>query len=379
MFLHLNRHFVSSIIQELIPESDSQPSEAAPHEEVTDAASEAEPEPEAQPGANVEEEPEPETTVEEEEPEPALEEEPEPALEEEPEPAVEEEPETTVEEEPEAIVEEVEEAEASPEGEATAAPELVPEPEAEPEVEAEAEAEVVTVQPTDLPEAASEPEPEAEVEPEPETTVESTSAPETDATTKFEAETDAPPHQDPAAVPEDPKPGQEDPDVAAQPTAIVHSSNPHQRHGFKDEGTVGEDAAATLDESADVDVDARPELKPKAPSDGGSNSEDASSPGKAREAPAHSGRGKSVGSVAHVAEATGEGNDSAESGSGSLAAILCAIGVAVVGAVAGYFTYQKKKLCFKNLNDDDPEAARKADTTEAQSDPQVLSNLLNSS
>lgn len=34
--------------------------------------------------------------------------------------------------------------------------------------------------------------------------------------------------------------------------------------------------------------------------------------------------------------------------SGSLAGILCAIGVAAVGAVTGYFTYQRKQLCFKN-------------------------------
>ncbi|XP_077584616.1 uncharacterized protein LOC144204477 isoform X2 [Stigmatopora nigra] len=351
-----------TVAEERLPESDSQPSEAEPHEEVMPA------EGEAQPDSPLEAEVEPEAQAEPE-PEIAVEEEPETTVEE-PEAAVEEEPEITVEEEPEAIVEE---AEASPEEEATSAPELVPEPEPEPEVE------VAPVEPTALPEATSEPEPEAEVEPEPETTVEPTSAPETDATTKFEAETDASPHQDPAAFPEDPKSVQEDLDVTAQPTAIVYSSNPHQRHGFNNEGTIGEDSTATLDESPNMDVDAKPESKPKDPSDGASNSGDASSLGKVQEVPAHSGRGKSVGSVAHVAEATGEGNDSEESGSGSLAAILCAVGVAVVGAVAAYFTYQKKKLCFKNLHDDDPEAARKADTTEAQSDPQVLSNLLNSS
>ncbi|XP_030614561.1 CD99 antigen-like protein 2 isoform X2 [Archocentrus centrarchus] len=63
---------------------------------------------------------------------------------------------------------------------------------------------------------------------------------------------------------------------------------------------------------------------------------------------------------------------------GSLAGILSAIVVAAVGAVAGYFTYQQKKLCFKNRQAD-PEAPHKADAAEAQSDPQVLSNLLNSS
>lgn len=37
-----------------------------------------------------------------------------------------------------------------------------------------------------------------------------------------------------------------------------------------------------------------------------------------------------------------------EASSSSLAAILSAIVVSAVGAIAGYFTYQQKKLCFKN-------------------------------
>ncbi|CAJ1079203.1 translation initiation factor IF-2 [Xyrichtys novacula] len=68
-----------------------------------------------------------------------------------------------------------------------------------------------------------------------------------------------------------------------------------------------------------------------------------------------------------------------ESGSSSLAGILSAVVIAAVGGVAAYITYQKKMLCFKNRQEADPEAARKADAAEAQSDPQVLSNLLNSS
>lgn len=38
----------------------------------------------------------------------------------------------------------------------------------------------------------------------------------------------------------------------------------------------------------------------------------------------------------------------AEASSSSLAGILCGIAVAGVAAVAGYFTYRKKKLCFQN-------------------------------
>lgn len=38
----------------------------------------------------------------------------------------------------------------------------------------------------------------------------------------------------------------------------------------------------------------------------------------------------------------------AEAGSGTLAGVLCAIVAAAIAAVVGYFTYQKKQLCFKN-------------------------------
>ncbi|XP_040912993.1 CD99 antigen-like protein 2 isoform X2 [Toxotes jaculatrix] len=94
----------------------------------------------------------------------------------------------------------------------------------------------------------------------------------------------------------------------------------------------------------------------------------------------HTGKSRSSNPGANAASATGDDKpQTKEASSSSLAAILSGIGVAAVGAVTGYFTYQKKKLCFKNRQEADPEAARKADAAEAQSDPQVLSNLLNSS
>uniref|UniRef100_A0A8B9GNB2 CD99 molecule n=1 Tax=Astyanax mexicanus TaxID=7994 RepID=A0A8B9GNB2_ASTMX len=64
------------------------------------------------------------------------------------------------------------------------------------------------------------------------------------------------------------------------------------------------------------------------------------------------------------------------SGSGTVAGVVGAIGVAIVGAVSGYFAHQKKKLCFKP-KERDPERAKEEEG--AQNDPQVLSNLLNSS
>ncbi|CAL8265862.1 unnamed protein product [Lota lota] len=54
-----------------------------------------------------------------------------------------------------------------------------------------------------------------------------------------------------------------------------------------------------------------------------------------------------LGFDSHIAQALRSGLQEAR-GSGSLAGILSALCVALVGSVSGYFAYQKKKLCFKN-------------------------------
>lgn len=41
------------------------------------------------------------------------------------------------------------------------------------------------------------------------------------------------------------------------------------------------------------------------------------------------------------------GSGPAEAGGGQIAAIVSAVGVAIMGAASSYFAYQKKKLCFK--------------------------------
>ncbi|GLD68336.1 CD99 antigen-like isoform X1 [Lates japonicus] len=63
-----------------------------------------------------------------------------------------------------------------------------------------------------------------------------------------------------------------------------------------------------------------------------------------------------------------------EAGSGPIAGIVSAIGVALLGAASSYFAYQKKKLCFKIQGGADPESGKGQHGT--HSDPQVLSNLL---
>ncbi|XP_013888121.1 CD99 molecule isoform X2 [Austrofundulus limnaeus] len=61
-------------------------------------------------------------------------------------------------------------------------------------------------------------------------------------------------------------------------------------------------------------------------------------------------------------------------GSGPMAGIISAIGVALVGAASSYFAYQKKKLCFKIQGGQDPESGKVQQGI--HSDPQVFSDLL---
>ncbi|KAL4635718.1 CD99 antigen-like protein 2 [Arapaima gigas] len=62
-----------------------------------------------------------------------------------------------------------------------------------------------------------------------------------------------------------------------------------------------------------------------------------------------------------------------DAGSGPIAGILSGVGVTILGAATSFFAYQKKKWCFK-VQAGDLERADK-NIQEAQSEPQVLSNL----
>ncbi|XP_039543798.1 submandibular gland secretory Glx-rich protein CA isoform X2 [Pimephales promelas] len=75
------------------------------------------------------------------------------------------------------------------------------------------------------------------------------------------------------------------------------------------------------------------------------------------------------------ARSAGAASGPKDSGSGTVVGVVCGIAVAAVGAITGYFTYQKKKLCFK-VQRGDPEIATEKNGT--QSDPQVSSTLLDS-
>nr|XP_057908563.1 CD99 molecule isoform X2 [Doryrhamphus excisus] len=66
-----------------------------------------------------------------------------------------------------------------------------------------------------------------------------------------------------------------------------------------------------------------------------------------------------------------------EAGSGTIAGIASAIGVALLGAASSYFAYQKKKLCFKIQGGVDPESGKGQHRT--RSEPQAFSTLLSTS
>ncbi|XP_026232063.1 cell surface glycoprotein 1 isoform X3 [Anabas testudineus] len=176
----------------------------------------------------------------------------------------------------------------------------------------------------------------------------------------------------------------EEPSASTIAPPAPEESGPDDKSSSEPDQTAGDDEEEPTDPTSNADVvddyadlivpNSREEVKNDAPEADGFNLEDALS-----ELNPHPGKGRSVDLEAQ-ATGTKEDADSpqAKASSGTLAGILCAIGVAAVGAVTGYFTYQRKQLCFKNRQAD-PEAARKADAAEAQSDPQVLSNLLKSS
>ncbi|XP_015217208.1 CD99 antigen-like isoform X1 [Lepisosteus oculatus] len=90
-------------------------------------------------------------------------------------------------------------------------------------------------------------------------------------------------------------------------------------------------------------------------------------------------KGKSGGRSGGRAEGdTQGGSDQPQAeGSGKIAGIVSAVGVALLGAASSYFAYQKKKLCFK-ISGGDPESGNKTQSG-TQSEPQILSNLLRSS
>ncbi|XP_033955427.1 CD99 molecule isoform X3 [Pseudochaenichthys georgianus] len=98
--------------------------------------------------------------------------------------------------------------------------------------------------------------------------------------------------------------------------------------------------------------------------------------------PPPSGGGGGTFDINDLADAGGDGYKPDEgpggaAGSGKIAGIASAIGVALLGAASSYFAYQKKKLCFKIQGGVDPESGKGQHGN--QSDPQVFSNLLKTS
>ncbi|XP_077947444.1 uncharacterized protein LOC120833536 isoform X1 [Gasterosteus aculeatus] len=240
--------------------------------------------------------------------------------------------------------------------------EAVPTPVADQEVEAEGE--VPTENAVPAPQGpAADPDPEAEAE-----ATTTPQGPAADPEPEAEAEATTTP-QGPAA---DPDPEAEAATTPQDPTTEEKGATPAPEIGAEADPTVEDDEEKpTVPPAVVKKVD--PELEVMVPETEVVAEKKAENDGRSK------GR-MGVFSEPPVSGASGEDKpEHKEASSGSLAAILSAVGVSVVGAIVGYFTYQQKKLCFKNRQEADPEAARKADTTEAQSDPQVLSNLLNSS
>ncbi|XP_005800758.1 proteoglycan 4-like [Xiphophorus maculatus] len=83
---------------------------------------------------------------------------------------------------------------------------------------------------------------------------------------------------------------------------------------------------------------------------------------------------------AEVGASTEDPEESKPKSSKNLAAILSGIIVSAVGAVSGYFAYQKRNLCFKKSQEPDLEGgADKAAAAEAKSEPHEQNTLLENS
>ncbi|KAM9851025.1 uncharacterized protein ACBR49_006328 [Aulostomus maculatus] len=255
-----------------------------------------------------------------------------------------------------------------------------------PALNTEAEAAAATQEPAAVPETEAVPVPDADPEPvaDPEPAADlDVKDPEADELTPHLEEEATVGTEAPPAKEEDESDGETKP--VADPTEPLDEEEPTSEAT----GTQPANPGSVEEVVADVVTEVKSLLPtdkvdppvPEVDSAGGFDLEDALGDLNVVDNPPQPGQSRSVGSGAHVAEATGDADkpETKEAGSNSIAAILSTVGVAIVGAVTGYFTYQKKKLCFKNRQEADPEAARKADAVEAQSDPQVLSNLLNSS
>ncbi|XP_061081900.1 CD99 molecule isoform X3 [Conger conger] len=159
-----------------------------------------------------------------------------------------------------------------------------------------------------------------------------------------------------------------DPEPA--PAATSAPAAPEESAGNADTGgdldlAAAADPAPTAEPEKPADT---PEKPPEDPNGGGLNLEDAfgdPEPEKpADDKPTDDAKG-------------GPADEPQEASAGKIAGIISAVGAAIVGAVTSYIAYQKKKLCFKIQGGEDPESANKE--SGAQSDPQVMSNLLKSS
>ncbi|XP_052004481.1 fibrous sheath CABYR-binding protein-like isoform X10 [Xyrauchen texanus] len=179
--------------------------------------------------------------------------------------------------------------------------------------------------------------------------------PQVDASEVTEAEAPEEPAGEEEEEPAQEEPTEDEGDAPEGPAETDSSDVPEEPIEDSETAVRGFDLSEAI---ADLDEEAQPEedLAENTFGDADRQSAGDSVPGKAR----------SAGAV----------SDPSDRGSGTVVGIVCGIAVAAIGAITGYFTYQKKKLCFK-VQRGDPESAKEENST--QSDPQVLSNLLTSS
>ncbi|XP_040888489.1 CD99 molecule isoform X1 [Toxotes jaculatrix] len=171
----------------------------------------------------------------------------------------------------------------------------------------------------------------------------------------------------------------EKPKVTEKPKTDDTKPKPDKPADTPPKTSGGGDFGFDLGDALDTDTNPKPDKpadKPKPPKTSGGDSGTFSDSDlfDVRDGDYKPDGGRSGGGRAVDPDPQGGADQPQAAGSGPIAGIASAIGVALLGAASSYFAYQKKKLCFKLQGGADPESGKGQGGT--HSDPQVLSNLL---
>uniref|UniRef100_V9L5J4 CD99 antigen-like protein 2 n=1 Tax=Callorhinchus milii TaxID=7868 RepID=V9L5J4_CALMI len=144
----------------------------------------------------------------------------------------------------------------------------------------------------------------------------------------------------------------------------------------------GSDDGFNLEDALFGDDKLTPTKKPRVPARGGGNQDTDLKDSDLMNGDYKPDQTNSKGRKASGGSADTNGNSGGGGGggqsAGSTAGIVGGIAMALVGAAGGYFTYQKKKLCFKIQGNTAEQGTKQENVQNQKEDPQSYSTLLQS-